>query len=428
MNRPTMLNCRPLDRRRFLRAGAVCIGLPALEALLPRRARAADVAPPKRLLLVARNLGLHAPFFFPETPGLKYESTRYLRHLDEHRGKFTVFTGVSHLKYNDHHSEPGLFTGVHWDRIKEPDKGHHNTVSLDQFTAERIGGETRFRNLVIGHPVQWNFSWTDRGVPVPTERSQVAVFRRLFTAGSREEVAGEMHRLETGRSILDQVRSEAKALSRTLGPEDRARLEQMFSSIRETEQSLVRSEAWLHKPKPHVDYATLKSDPDPNLINERETQWLDLARLALQTDSTRVILLTLGDAGRAKLDGLTLAHHDASHHGKDETKIEQLAIIEEAELKLFSRFLSTMQQVREGSGTLFDHTVILNASNLGNASAHTCENLPIILAGGGFKHQGHVLKDRMANSPLSNLYVRMLQQLGVETDTFGSSTSVMDDV
>lgn len=114
--------------------------------------------------------------------------------------------------------------------------------------------------------------------------------------------------------------------------------------------------------------------------------------------------------------------------GKDETKIEQLAIIEEAELKLFSRFLSTMQQVREGAGTLFDHTVILNASNLGNASAHTCENLPIILAGGGFKHHGHVLKDRKANSPLSNLYVRMLQQLGVETETFGSSTSVMDDV
>jgi Protein of unknown function (DUF1552) len=205
-------------------------------------------------------------------------------------------------------------------------------------------------------------------------------------------------------------------------------MELMFSSIRETEQSLLRSEAWMNKPKPRVDYPLPEKDPDPNLITERETLWLDLSRLALQTDSTRVILLTLGDAGRAKIDGLNLIHHDASHHGKDETKIEQLALIEETQLKIFSRFLGSMQQVREGDGTLFDHTAILNASNLGNASAHTCENLPIILAGGGFHHQGHVLKDRKENTPLSNLYIRVLQQLGIETDSFGSSTNVMDEV
>lgn len=428
MNAPQINLRTPINRRTFLRAGAVCLALPALEAMLPRRARAAAITPPKRLLLVARNLGLHAPFFFPDTPGLGYESTRYLRHLDAHRGKFTVFSGVSHLKYNDHHSEPGLFTGVPWDRIKDPAKEHHNTISLDQFAAERIGGETRFRNLVIGQPVQWNFSWTERGVPVPSERSAVAVFRQLFTAGTADEVAGEMHRLQTGRSILDQVSAEAKALTHTLGQEDRERLELMFSSVREAEQSLVRSEAWLNKPKPQVDFAAPKADPDPNLINDRETLWFDLTRLALQTDSTRVILLTMGDAGRAKLEGLTLAHHDASHHGKDESKIEQLALIEETELQLFSRFLTSMQEVKEGDATLFDHTAILNASNLGNASAHTCENLPIILAGGGFKHQGHVLKDRKDNTPLSNLYVRMLQQVGIEVDTFGSSTRVMEEV
>jgi hypothetical protein len=429
MNAPQFNLRTPLNRRHFLRAGAICLALPALEAMLPRRATAAtSPQPPKRMLLIARNLGLHAPFFFPETAGLEYESTRFLRHLDAQRGKFTVFSGISHLKYNNHHSEPGLFTGVNWDRIKEPAKEHRNTISLDQFVAERIGADTRYRNLVIGQPVQWNFSWTEKGVPVPTEKSPVAVFQQLFTAGSHNEIAGEMHRLQTGRSILDQVHSEAKAFSRNLGPEDRDRLELMFSAIRETEMSLVRSEAWLNKPKPQVDYAAPKTDPDPNLLNERETLWLDLSRLALQTDSTRVILLTLGDAGRAKIEGLNLAHHDASHHGKDETKIEQLALIEETELQLFSRFLGTMQQVREGEGTLFDHTAILNASNLGNASAHTCENLPVILAGGGFKHRGHILKDRKDNTPLSNLYLRMLHQLGVETGSFGSSTGVLDEV
>ena len=428
MNAPHLSLRTPIHRRAVLRAGAVCLALPALEAMFPRRARAAETTSPKRLLLIARNLGMHAPFFFPETPGLGYESTRYLRHLDAHRGRFTVFSGVSHLKYNDHHSEPGLFTGVPWDRIKDPAKEHHNTISLDQFAAEQIGGETRYRNLVIGPPVQWNFSWTERGVPVPSERSAIAVFKQLFTAGSSEEIAGEMHRLQTGRSILDQVTEEVKTLTRKLGQEDRERLDLMFSSVREAEQSLVRSEAWLNKPKPHVDFSAPKSDPDPNLINERETLWFDLTRLALQTDSTRVILLTMGDAGRAKLDGLTLAHHDASHHGKDGAKIEQLAIIEEVELQLFSRFLASMQEVKEGAASLFDHTAILNVSNLGNASAHTCENLPVILAGGGFKHQGHVAKDRSNNTPLSNLYVRMLQQIGINANTFGSSTEAMQDV
>lgn len=428
MNAPHLNLRTPIHRRHFLRAGAVGLALPALEAMLPRRARAAAITPPKRLLLIARNLGLHAPFLFPETAGLKYESTRYLKHLDEHRGKFTLFSGVSHLRYSAHMSEPGLFTGVDWDRIREPGKGIRNTVSLDQFAAERIGGDTRFRNLVIGLPTARDFSWTEKGVPVPVERSQVNVFRQLFISGSADEVATEMHRLKTGRSILDKVNAQAKALGRTLGTEDRERIELMFSSVREAEQSLVRNEAWLTKPKPKVAYAEPKADPGANLIEKRETLWFDLICLALQTDSTRVIMLTVGEAGRADINGLSLAHHDASHHGKDESKIEQLALIEETELKLFSKFLSTMQQVREGDATLLDNTSILNASNLGNASAHTCDNLPIIVAGGGYKHQGHVIKDRKNNTPLSNLYVRMLQQTGIETEQFGTSEGVLSDV
>ncbi len=419
---------QPIARRHFLKAGAVSLALPALNAMLPRGFGAESAPSPKRLLLIGRNLGLHAPFLFPETAGLKYESTRYLRHLEEHRGKFTIFSGVSHIKYNNHHSEAGLFTGVPWDRIKEPAKEHHNSISLDQYAAERIKADTRYRNLVIGPPVQWNFSWNEKGVPVPSERSPSKVFSQLFIDGRPDEVASETHRLQTGRSILDQVSGEAKSFGKKLGTEDRERLELMFSSIRETEQNLLRSEAWVNKPKPHVDYPAPKADPNGEEIIARETLWFDITRLAFQTDSTRVILLTMGDAGRAKLEGLTLGHHDASHHGKDETKIEQLAIIEETELKQLSRFLTSMQQAKEGASTLFDSTSILNVSNLSNASAHTCENLPIILAGGGYKHQGHVVKDRKDNTPLSNLYVRMLQQVGIQTDTFGASTRVLGDV
>jgi hypothetical protein len=429
MSMPHILRRNPIDRRHFLRAGAVSLALPALDAMLPRTARAAAAtAPPKRLVLIGRNLGLHAPFFFPETPGLDYETTRYLSHLEEHRGKFTLFSGVSHPRYGHHTSEPGLFTGVEWDHIKEPGKWMRNTVSLDQFAADRIGGDTRFRNLVIGSGGARGFSWTEKGVPVPGEQSQVALFRKLFVSGSPEEVAGEMHRLRTGHSILDRVSSQAKALGRALGPADRDRIELMFSSVREAEQGLVRSEAWQNQPKPHVDYVEPKANPHPSLIEQRETLWFDLTRLALQTDLTRVVLFNIGEAGRPTIPGLNFAHHDASHHGKDDTKIEALALIEETELKLLSRFLTGMQLVREGDGTLFDHTTTVSASNLGNASAHTCENLPIILAGGGFKHRGHVLKDRTNNTPLSNLYVRVLQQLGIEADKFGTSTGVMSDV
>ena len=427
MNAPQLNLRTPVARRQFLRAGAVCLALPALDAMLPRNASAAELAAPKRLVLIGRNLGLHAPYLFPETAGPGYESTRYLAHLEENRGKFTIFSGVSHPRYSHHTSEPGLFTGVEWDRIKEPAKWMRNSISLDQFAAAKLGGDTRYRNLVIGQQTR-DLSWTAKGVPVPAERSQLTVFRQLFTDGSPDEVAHEMHRLKTGRSILDRVNAQAKSLGRTLGKEDRERMDLMFSSVRDAEQGFVRNEVWLTKPKPRIDYNPPKAEPSATLLTQRLTLWFDIIRLALQTDSTRVILLTVGETGRPSIEGLTLAHHDASHHGKDETKIDQLALIEEAELKVFNQFLSAMQQVREGDRTLFDHTTLLSASNLGNASAHTCENLPVILAGGGFKHQGHILKDRKENTPLSNLYVRVLQNLGIDSDTFGTSEAVFNDI
>jgi hypothetical protein len=419
----------PLARRLLLKQGAVALALPALNAMLPRTVTAAAASHgPMRLVLIARNLGMHAPFLFPETPGLAYEATRYLRHLEPNRGRFTLFSGMSHPHYHNHHSEPGLFTAVHWDRIKEPTRQHHNSISLDQHVADRLGADTRFRNLVIGSPVQWHFSWSAKGVPVPTERQPTKVFQRLFVDGSPDEVRKEVERLKTGRSILDQVADQARDLSRRLGPEDRRRLDLMFGAVRETEQALLRNESWGTTPKPNIAVAAPPADPANENLIDREKLWFDIVRLALQTDSTRVILLTMGDSGRAKLDGLTLAHHDASHHGKDETKIEQLAIIEETELAQFSRFLSSMDEVQDGDATLLDRTVVLNASNLGNASAHTCKNLPIFLAGGGFDHRGHVLHDRENNTPLANLFVRMLHQLGVEEDRFGESTGVIDEV
>jgi hypothetical protein len=402
-----------------------------LNAMLPTGLRAdqrAGTLRPKRLLLLGRNLGLHAPFLFPESPGLGYEGTRYLDLLEEHRGAFTLFSGISHIGYNDHKSEPGLFTGVHWDRIKDPTREHHNSISLDQFAAQHLGSETRYANLVIGAPVQWHFSWTAKGVPVPTEKRPTEVFKQLFLDGAPDQISSELRRLQDGRSILDRVIEESRAISKKLGQEDKDRIDLMFTSIREAEQNFKKAEAWTTTPKPFVDYPVPAKDPSHDQLMARETLWYDIARLAFQTDSTRVILLTLGDAGRAQIEGLSMGHHDASHHGKDEKKIEQLALIEEEELRQFGRFLSTMKAAKDGDSTLLDQTAIVYASNLSNASAHTCENLPVFLAGGGFNHQGHVLHDRKKNTPLSNLYLRVLHQLGVITPSFGSSTRILSDV
>jgi len=214
-----------------------------------------------------------------------------------------------------------------------------------------------------------------------------------------------------------------------LGQDDRDRIELMFTSIREAEQTLQRTKAWASQPKPSVDFALPKDLPRQHEVNERESLWYDIVRLALQTDSSRVALLVLSEVGHAKLDGFTAAsHHEVSHHGKDPTKIEQLAVIEEAELKQLNRFLTLLKQTKEADHSLLDSTVVISATNLGNASAHSSENLPILVAGGGFRHQGHVAYDTKNNTPLSNLYLRALHQLGIESDGFGSSTGAITEI
>ena len=151
-------------------------------------------------------------------------------------------------------------------------------------------------------------------------------------------------------------------------------------------------------------------------------KWYSLVHLALQTDSSRVIVLSLSEhAGVAEIQ-----HHDASHHGKDPAKIEQLAKYEESEFQLLSNFLDKLKASDESGSSLLDKTQVLSVSNLGDASAHSSNNLPVLLAGGGHKHQGHIAFNQEKNKPLCNLYVRMLQQLGIETDRFGSSSGVLD--
>jgi hypothetical protein len=419
---------KPLDRRTFLRAAGVCVGLPLLDAMIPMglgQEQRAAAARPRRMVLIGRPLGLHTPFLFPERAGRDYAHTRYTRILDAHRRQLTVFSGLSHRGYTDgHHNDVALMTGAPPEGIRLNDL--RNTISLDQEVASHIGSQTRFASLVLGGTV---YSWNRRGVRVPAQHWASGVFRQLFIQGTPEEIAREVRRLRDGRSILDNLRAQARTMSQQLGAADRQRLDLFLTSIREAEQRLQQDEAWVHRPKPRVTAPMPTNEAhQPGQLLARSRQWYDLVHLALQTDSTRVISLSIDSQERPVIDGVTLGHHDASHHGQDPGKIEQLAMIEEAELRVFNGFLTKLKDSTEGAETLLDRTMVFYASNLGNGSGHSPHNLPILLAGGGFRHQGHVAFDRTNNRPLSNLFVRMMHQMGIEARSFGSSTGVIGDV
>jgi hypothetical protein len=421
--------CQRLSRRTLLKAAGVSIGLPLLDAMLPVGLRAetkAAALSPARLVLIGRPLGFHAPYFFPEKPGKDYTPSRYTKLIDEHRDDFTVFSGIAHRGYpGGHGTHPALFTGVRPELVRPGDL--RNTISLDQLVASRAGNETRFASLSLGGG---DLSWNAKGVKIPSEDRATQMFKALFVQGTPAEVAKEVKKIAAGQSILDGVRDQAKTLSQNLGSADRDRFDLLLSSIREAEARLAQDQAWINKLKPVVQAKPFTDDHiTGGRMLTRTQQWFDLIHLALQTDSTRVISYSIWSHEAVNdLPGLTMAHHDASHHGQDDAKINELAKIEEAEMKLFGNLLAKLKATAENERTLLDRTAIVYASSLGNASAHTVDNLPIILAGGGFKHAGHVGFNRKENYQLSNLYVRMLQQLQFETDKFGNSDGVLSEV
>jgi len=415
-----------LNRRTFLRAGAVSIGLPLLDAMLPVSRGADAVAQEvKRLVILQRPLGTYAPYFFPQTAGKDYESTRFLKHIEAHRGKYTVFSGMSHLGYpNDHRTEFAILSGVEPDKIKRMDD-MHNTISLDQEVAEAVGRKTRVPYLLLG-PLHEGLSSNRKGVSLPGNSRRADVFARLFINGAPDAVAREIRSIQDGKSILDGVRDQLRTLEKDSGAADRQRLAVLTSAIRDAERNLAQDEAWAARPKPNIN---VKLERDANEWVGQTAQWYDLIHLAVQTDSTRVIVHRIPEQPPAPTaPGTRIGEHDASHHGKEPQKIEQIAAFEDTRFKLLNRLLTRLSDSAEGDGTVLDNTQVLFLSNMGDGSAHASNNLPILLAGGGYKHAGHVAFDLQNNYPLSNLYVRMLQQMGIERDSFGSSTGTLSEI
>ena len=409
-----------LNRRAFLKGTSAIVALPFLSAMTP--AFAAGPTAPKRFVAMSAGLGFHAPNFIPTEVGAGYQAPLYLQKLEKHRKDFTVFSGLSHPNSNGnsgHASELTWLTSAPRPGLA----GFRNTISIDQLMARHIGAATRFPSLSVGTNGK-SLSWTSNGVQIPSQTHPAKLFRQMFVNGTEKEVAEELKNLERGRSILDTVLGDAKALNVTLGARDREKLDEYFTSVRELEIRLQQNKQWANRLKPKVNYREPREVPDRTDILAKQRLMYDLILLALQTDSTRVITFSLGSMNAVpnNIPGVRTDWHMLSHHGKEEAKIEELSKVEAAEFGVFSEFLQKMKDIKEEGGHLLDHTAILFGSNLGNASSHSWRNLPILLAGGGYKHGHHVAHDPDNNTPFANLFVPLAQRMGLEIEKFGSST------
>jgi hypothetical protein len=413
----------PFSRRSFLRAAGVTLALPALDSLAPFTRAAATGKPIRRLMCVCTTLGIHAENFFPAKAGRDFELTPYLEPLKALRGDLTVFSGVSHPEVDGGHSSEASFLTC------APHPGassFRNTISLDQFVLEKLPPATRFGSLTLSTGGGIGLSVSRSGVKLPADWRPSEVFKKLFVNGTPREVAQQTQRLKDGQSIMDTVGADAKRLQNRVSTADRDKLDDYFTTVREVEGRLKLAEAWANRPKPAVTAAPPTDVQNAADFVARTRLMLDMAHLALQTDSTRVLtLMVQGHNSIPPVQGITQDWHNLSHHGKDPEKLAQLKLIELEQMKLLADFLAKLKASKESGSDLLANTSVLYGSNLGNASSHDTRNMPLLLAGGGFKHGQHLAFDTQQNYPLANLYVSVLQRLGIEAGKFASSTGTM---
>ncbi len=417
---------RPITRRTLLRGTGVALALPLLQGMFPARLRAAAPAAnnKRRMVAICATLGLHGPYLYPEKSGFDVQPSPYLQAMGDIRKQVSVISGLSHPDVDGGHSAEFSFLTA---AAHPGSPSFRNSISLDQFAAERLSADTRFSSLALNTGgSSGSLSWTRNGVMIPGDGSPSKVFARLFLDGSPKQVQQQVTRLRQGQSVMDTVQAQAKEMSRDLGKADQDKLDEYFTSVRELEQRMVKSEEWSKRPKPKVDAKQPKDITDrADLIGCTRLMY-DLIHLALQTDSTRIITLQVQGSGLVvPIEGVTEGHHSLSHHGKDPKKLDQLKAVESAEMAAFGDFLTKLKTTKEEGSDLLDQTMVYYGSNLGNANSHDNKNMPVIFAGGGFNHGQHLAFDPQNNAPLPNLYLTILQRLGIETHTFASAKSTL---
>ena len=400
-----------MNRRRFLQGTGIALSLPAFDSFAAGLSAAKK--PPRRLVCIGNHLGFYPGNFFPTESGKDYVATSTLKPLEQHRDQLTVFSHLDHGLNGGHKAVQGFLTSIK----KEEAAGFPGkNISLDQVAAEHVGSSTRFPSINTGILRGTDMCWSRAGVHVPPINNPATLFRGLFVNSPQSAREAEHTRLKHRVSVLDALRDSASALNRTLNAADRDKLDQYLTSVRDVERRLQMSKEWLNRPKP-------KAPIDEVLDEERQhidevALLYDLMALALQTDSTRVATLETGLGFRtAELD--LGGYHGLSHHGKSKDRIGQLQVVEAFLATKLSNFISRLKEAK-----VFDNTLIVFGSGMSDGSIHSNRNLPVLLAGGGFKHQGHVAcpAEQHKRVPLANLWLSVLQWFGSETDRFGRST------
>jgi hypothetical protein len=378
------------------------------------------------MIAINQDLGFIPKLFFPKGEGCNYSLSPYLEKIANHRDQFTVFSGLSH---------PGVDGGHRADKsflTAAPHPGRtsfRNTISLDQLIANEVGHETRFRSLSLSINDPRSLSYTQAGVEIPTIKSASELYKKMFLQGDQKAMQEQVERLKRRGSILDVVMGQSKDLNKRVSGTDRERIDQFQTAVRSLEKRMTEAQAWETRPKPKVDEAMPEYPEDKKEFFEMVRMMNDMSRLAFQTDSTRVITLFLGSVrtpGVKFEDGRSLGgYHNLSHHGKDEAKLKQLEEIEIGQMELFGELLRDLEEVEEANGSLLDNTMVLYGCHMGDANIHNNLNLPVILAGGGFDHGQHLAFNPHNNTPLCNVFVSMLQKMGLENDKFASSTGTL---
>jgi Protein of unknown function (DUF1552) len=421
------------SRRRFLKSAGVTLALPLLECMTPVFGRAAQIKAPRRLLIISNNLGFLPKPFFPKTAGRDYELSQTLSPLADVRNEISIFSGMSHPDVNGGHSAENCFLTA----ARGPTKsGFRNQISLDQFAVEKLGQLTRFPTLNLGVNIDKanrSLSWTRDGVLLPAEDSAPALFRRMFVQGDPDAVQKQLNRLDERGSILDTLMDHTKKLSQSLGSDERARLEQYLTSVREVEDRLLTAREWELKPKPVTKVREPEDIRDKKLIFDKLELMLAMTQLAFESDSTRIVTLMVDAFATPAFkihdeENTTEGYHGLSHHGQAPEKVRQLADADRQQMVILKNLIQNLAATQEDSARLLDRTTVLFGSNMGDANKHDNTNLPVVLAGGGLKHGQHHAFKTDNNAPLCNLYVTLLQQMGVEIDAFGSSTGTVNQL
>jgi len=424
-----------VNRRYFLRAAGITLALLLLESLSSRvlgaglgvaskPGTAIGAARPQRLVAIGNMLGFYQPEFFPNATGRDFALPALLQPLAPHRPDFSLFSGLDHGLKGGHFAIHSYLSGVRSMDAKSMPEGN---ISVDQRAAETIGGATRFSALTIGSEDGLHggcqMCWTRSGTRVPPIPGPKELFRKLFITEGAHDLARSADRFHLQGSILDAVHGDAKSLNRQLDTRDREKLDEYFTSVRDVERQMELGKRWAHVPKPAPG---MPEPANTGFVSDLPVLY-DLIALALQTDSTRIATLEIAGGFDASALGLRKDYHALSHHGQVQENINGLLQLEKYQMAQFARFLAKLKTLEDGDGHLLDHTMVLFGSGMGNANAHTNSNLPIILAGGGFKHGEHRAYPATGTGrvPLANLYLTLLQRFGVETNRFALSTGTL---